>query len=41
MSTKERREHHRLTRKWATGRATAKEMRRCMELDRKAARSDR
>lgn len=36
MNTKEQREHKRLLRLWATGRATMKQMQRCMELDRKS-----
>jgi hypothetical protein len=36
MSERERVEHSRLLRKWATGKASQKEMMRCMELDRKA-----
>lgn len=36
MSTKERKEHSKLLRLWATRRATRKQMLRCMELDRKA-----
>jgi uncharacterized protein YjiS (DUF1127 family) len=37
MSAKERKEHDRLLRLWATGKASARQMRRCMELDRKSA----
>jgi hypothetical protein len=36
MTVKEKREHARLQDKWATMRATMKEMLRCMALDRKA-----
>jgi hypothetical protein len=39
MTAKERAEHLRLTAKWAKGKATMREMRRCMDLDRKAATS--
>ena len=35
MNAKELREHDKLLRRWATGRATRKEILRCMELDRK------
>ena len=31
------REHKKLLRLWATGKATAKQIKRCMELDRKEA----
>lgn len=34
MSAKERTEHARLQRAWATGKATKKQIMRCMELDR-------
>lgn len=37
MSRAEKREHDRLCRLWATGKATKKQILRCMELDRKAA----
>ena len=37
MSDKEQREHAKLLHLWATGRATRKQIDRCMELDRKAA----
>lgn len=36
MNLKEQKEHSRLLRLWAMGRATMKQMLRCMELDRKA-----
>lgn len=39
MTAKEEREHARLLRLWATGRATRKQIERCMELDRKTAQS--
>jgi hypothetical protein len=32
---REKREHKRLLRLWATGRATRKQIERCMELDRR------
>jgi hypothetical protein len=35
--SKEEREHRRLLRLWATGRATRKQIDRCMELDRREA----
>lgn len=35
--SKEEREHARLLRLWATGRATRKQIERCMELDRREA----
>ena len=34
MTEKERTEHSRLQRAWATGKATKKQIMRCMELDR-------
>ena len=37
MNAKERKQHENLLRLWATGRATMKQMQRCMELDRKTA----
>lgn len=37
MTAKEIRLHKKLSDKWATGRATEKEILRCMELDRKTA----
>lgn len=37
MTKREQAEHARLLRLWATGRATRKQVLRCMELDRKAA----
>lgn len=37
MNQKEIVEHQRLLRLWASGKATAKQVSRCMELDRKAA----
>lgn len=36
MTSKERTEHTRLQRAWATGKATKKQIMRCMELDRQA-----
>jgi len=36
MTAKERAEHRRLCRKWATGRATRKQIERCMELSQKS-----
>ena len=36
MTAKDCRERERLHKKWATGRASMREMKRCMELDRKA-----
>ena len=36
MNDKERNEHKRLLHLWATGKATHKQLERCMELDRKA-----
>ena len=36
MTAKERKEHARLCRKWAMGKATRREIMRCMELDRKS-----
>jgi len=36
MTDKERKEWDRLSRLWATGRATKKQILRCMELDRRA-----
>lgn len=36
MNARERKEYRRLLRLWATGRATMRQMRRCMELDRRA-----
>ena len=36
MNAKERKEHARLMKLWATQRATMRQMQRCMELDRKA-----
>ena len=41
MNAKELKEHARLSTKWAVGKATMKEMLRCMELDAKAARRNR
>lgn len=38
MTTKERKEWLRLHRLWATGKATRRQMLRCMELDRKASK---
>ena len=35
MTAAEVREHRRLLRRWATGKATRREIMRCMELDRK------
>jgi hypothetical protein len=35
MTARERNEHDKLTKLWATGRATKKQIERCMELDRK------
>lgn len=37
MTAKERKEHDRLHRLWATKKATMKQMKRCMVLDDKAA----
>ncbi len=36
MSEREQKEHARLLRLWASGKATRKQIERCMELDRKA-----
>jgi hypothetical protein len=36
MTTRERQEWRRLSRIWAVGRASSLQIRRCMELDRKA-----
>lgn len=38
MSDKQQKEHRRLLRLWATGKATRKQIERCMELDRMASR---
>ena len=38
MTDKERSEHAKLLRVWATGRATMRQINRCMALDRKAVR---
>ena len=37
MSLREINEHRKLTRLWATGKASRRQIERCMELDRKAA----
>jgi hypothetical protein len=41
MTTQERKEHRRLTDKWARGKADMGEMARCMVLDRKDSRERR
>ncbi len=41
MTAKERLEHTRLQRSWATGKATKKQVMRCMELDRQAERESK
>lgn len=38
MTSKEKKEHERLQRAWAAGKATKKQIMRCMELDRQAER---
>ena len=39
MTAAERKEHNKLSRLWATKRATTAQIKRCMELDRQAERT--